>query len=350
MKFLFYNVTTTIKVGGIETYNIQMAYALQKVGHEVMLFSGVGSHNKLKDLDIREFKFINRRYFRFFGNRFSKFMERFSFFIFCFNVLLKENIDFLVLSKPFDFFVVYFLKLKKPHIKAIFVSGGEDFYFFDRFFAKRLDVIIGVSKAIVEILEKRYKKKVYLIPNGVNLEVFKKIELQKEQNSLVSVGRVVGWKGFDLVIKALNSLPNFSYKIVGDGPYLETLKKMAKEMGLEDRVYFLGEKNQEEIAELLNKSNVFILPSIGLEAFGIVILEAMACGLPVVASRNGGIVDIIEDGVNGYLFEIGDINGLILAIKRAMLDEKRVSETGFRMVKEKYSWDVAAKKLIEILL
>lgn len=107
--------------------------------------------------------------------------------------------------------------------------------------------------------------------------------------------------------------------LIGEGPELPVIRQLVKELELEDDVRFLG--NQRKIAELLSLSHVSLLLS-EKESFGLVILEAMACGVPVVGSNIGGIPEVIEDGVSGYICELGDL----ASVRDAVLDCVRTPE------------------------
>jgi N-acetyl-alpha-D-glucosaminyl L-malate synthase BshA len=107
--------------------------------------------------------------------------------------------------------------------------------------------------------------------------------------------------------------------MVGDGPDLRDARKLASSFGLGDRVQFLGE--QEQVQQLLSVADVFLLPS-KEESFGLAGLEAMACKVPVVAARVGGIPEVIEDGVSGFMFDVDDLAGMAGATIRLLRDEK----------------------------
>ena len=125
---------------------------------------------------------------------------------------------------------------------------------------------------------------------------------------IVSVGRLVGWKGHRVVIEALRGLPeNFRYLIAGDGPEREALQALADGSGLAGRVRFAGAVAHGDLPRLLSNSDLFVQPSTGEEAFGISVVEAMACGLPVFASNNGGLPEIIVEGETGRLLPPGDV-------------------------------------------
>ena len=320
-------MTTSIKQGGIETFYWEVAKELQDRGIEVELISGRGNFIKYSDIPLKQFDFTSRDKIIDLGNRFRKWGERISFFKNAYPYLKKQNYDYFLIHKPLDFFTAYFMKKINPNLRVIFVSGGEDFYGFDKFFSKYIDYMFAVSRDNANIIKNRYKRDVQILHNGVNIELFKRDEdIRKEYRKkykldnkkvLLSVGRIVGWKGYQLVIKTIKDL-DVKYVLIGDGEYLNELKKLAKQENVDDKVLFLGSVSNKELYKYLNMGDVFVQPSIGHEAFGITIVEAMACGLPVIASYNGGMKDIIIEGRNGFFFEINNIENLKEKIQNAL--------------------------------
>ena len=169
----------------------------------------------------------------------------------------------------------------------------------------------GVSPVRIEVLV-----------NGVDTERFaprpeaksaSRAGLGLPQSSFVigAVGRLVPIKGQSLLLEAAGILVqrglDVSVVLAGDGPELERLRSVAVSTGLSSRVFFLGASNA--IPDFLNALDVFVLPSIS-EGMSNTLLEAMSSGLPVVASRVGGNVELIEDRVSGLLFGVGDVAGL----------------------------------------
>jgi len=354
MKICLYNVTTTIKIGGIETFYWEIAKELKYRNFEVELIAGKGNLIKYDDISLKMFNFTPRNKIIDLGNRFKKWGERISFFKNTYHYLKNQQYDFFLIHKPLDFFTAYFMKRTNPNIKTIFISGGEDFYGFDKFFSKYIDYMFAVSKDNAKKISQRYNRDVKILHNGVDVNIFtpneyyrnmlrKKFDLT-DKNILISVGRVVGWKGYQLIIESLTKLQDFSYVLIGDGEYLEELKKLAKELNVKNRVLFLGAINNTELWKYLNIGDIFIQPSIGHEAFGITIIEAMACNLPVVASKNGGITDIIKEGKNGYMFEIGNKNEMVEKILLTYKNKNLINPREF--VKENFTW----KQTVDTLL
>ena len=347
MKICLYNITTAIKTGGIETFNWEMAKELSKY-HDVEIISGKGNYIKYPELNYKLFPFIPREKIFDLGSRFKKFGERVSLFKNAYNYLKKQKYDLVILSKPLDFFSAYFFK--KWGSKIVFVSGGEDFYGFDKFFAKYIDYMFAVSEDNKKIIQHRYNKMVKILPNGVNVNLFKRdlneaVKLKdqfniKNEKILLSVGRIVALKGFQEVIKVLPNLDNVKYVIIGKGEYLKELKKLAKNLNVEEKIVFVGEVNHNDLYKYYSIADLLIQPTLGKEAFGITLIEALACEVPVVARNIGGMKEIIQNGENGFLFEKDD---LIEKINLSL----NYNFKNLREYAKKYSWENSVNILLK---
>lgn len=187
----------------------------------------------------------------------------------------------------------------------------------------------------------------------------------KRQNNLVgskiviSIGRLVERKGFDYAIKALPSLlkkfPNTIYLIIGEGPYKAILQRLVREENVGDNVRFLGALNRKEMIKYLFISDVLVMPSRiiaeqgEVEGFGIVFLEANACGKPVIGSYSGGIKDAVVDGKTGLLIkdptsvkEVSDKISLLLS--NPALAEK-LGKFGRERVRKQFDWERLANTI-----
>jgi N-acetyl-alpha-D-glucosaminyl L-malate synthase BshA len=125
--------------------------------------------------------------------------------------------------------------------------------------------------------------------------------------------------------------------MVGDGPDLAEAMRIARGLDVDDHVQFLGE--QDRVVPLLSVADAFLLPS-AQESFGLAALEAMACSLPVVASCVGGLPEVVEQGVNGYLHAKDDLVGMADSVRRLLTDEplrQRFSDASRRIAEERYS-------------
>jgi glycosyltransferase involved in cell wall biosynthesis len=138
---------------------------------------------------------------------------------------------------------------------------------------------------------------------------------------VVTVGRLVRRKNLPVLVEAVAALgrPDVHLLVVGDGPEQGALEALARERGLAGRVQFRGFVPQAEKYQLLANADLFALPSLH-EAFGLVYLEAMHCGLPVVAAKPGGQEDYLEEGVTGFLLPPDDREGLTRALRRLVED------------------------------
>jgi glycosyltransferase involved in cell wall biosynthesis len=350
-----YNITTTIKTGGIETFYWEVSKELIKQGHKVELIAGEGKYIKYENIPLKLFNFTPREKIFDLGNRFKKWGERVSFFKNAYPYLKTKKYDVFLVHKPLDFFTCYFMKKINPNIKTVFVSGGEDFYGFDKFFSKYVDFMFAVSNANKKIIENRYKREVNLLYNGVDVNLFKedeniKKEMRKKFNLenkkvLLSIGRVVALKGHKLVIEILPELENFVYVVIGKGENLENLKNLAEQLKVDDRVLFLGEIDNKELYKYINMADLFIQPTIGNEAFGITLIEALACGVSVIASKNGGMVEIVKDGENGFLFEINNKQEL----KEKILKAINMKFDTRKYVRDNFTWEISVKKLLKVI-
>jgi glycosyltransferase involved in cell wall biosynthesis len=138
---------------------------------------------------------------------------------------------------------------------------------------------------------------------------------------MVTVGRLVARKGIDMLIEALRRAddPRLHLLVIGAGPLHDKLAKQAAQAGLASRVHFPGFVSQADKYGLLHASDFYVSASLH-EGFGLVFLEGMACGLPVVCFDEGGQTDFLEDGVTGRVVEVGNIVGLVAACRELAAD------------------------------
>jgi glycosyltransferase involved in cell wall biosynthesis len=176
---------------------------------------------------------------------------------------------------------------------------------------------------------------------------------------ILTIGRWAAserYKGADDLIRSipqlLISFPGLHLVLVGGGDDLSRLKGIAAELGLGTSVRFLEGISREQLAACYSHSDVFALPSTG-EGFGIVFLEAMAFGLPLVGAAAGGVTDIVVDGLNGLLVPGNDLTSLVRALDRLLRDPELRSKLGRRgaeIVREKYQFHMFERALEGILI
>jgi glycosyltransferase involved in cell wall biosynthesis len=199
-----------------------------------------------------------------------------------------------------------------------------------RFVARRADAVVTLSDAELQFTRECVpgcSSRALTIANGFPGDVFSYRPRDPDASSparpfrLLFVGQLIAMKGVDVLLEALAILgprTRFELQLVYQNAGLESsYRTLAARLGVADRVHFLGLKSGEELAELYRAADLFVLPSYG-EALPAVINEAMMCGLPVVATRVGGIPDQV--GPHGYLVEPGDPAALAATIGRALED------------------------------
>jgi len=201
-----------------------------------------------------------------------------------------------------------------------------------------------------------------VIPNGVDLAEFDELSKAQVQAAagrwppgdvrLLFVGRLAPAKGIDLLLRALAQTSEASLLAVGpDAGALTYLRKLAWELALEKRVCFTGPLPRREVCAAFRACHIFILPSRFGENFGIVAIEAMAAGKPVVASDCGGLPTIVRQGENGLIFPAQSVAGLKDALSRLMASEKlrqTYGEAGRKMVQAAYTWESVAQAYLAL--
>jgi glycosyltransferase involved in cell wall biosynthesis len=222
------------------------------------------------------------------------------------------------------------------------------------FFIKRSDYIQSISQFTNKMLvERGYpENKICMIPNGVDLSRFsiqdRLSEPHESSTIVVFTGRITPVKGVDVLIDAWDRLTNKRdalLLIAGDGPAREELEKSVHRMGLSGSVQFLGMVN--DMPDLLRRADIYVQPS-RQEGLPNSVLEAMAVGLPIVATRISGNEDLVEDGENGLLVPPQDPEKLAIALGELISDRGRRQRMGAcsrKVVEKKYAFPVVADLL-----
>lgn len=203
-------------------------------------------------------------------------------------------------------------------------------------------------------------KKIEVISNGVNLEKFnpevRSVKRRlgiKEDHIVAFFGRLWKVKGVEYLVKAIPSvvdeIPNVKFLMVGEGPQKESLMKLAEDLGISEHVMFHAPIDYSEMPAYIKASDCVVLPSL-MEGLPVTALEAMACGVPVVATKVGGTPEVVKDGKNGFLLEPGRPEPIAKKVIQLLRDEKlrkRMGEAGRKFVR-KFDWDVIAGRTFEV--
>jgi teichuronic acid biosynthesis glycosyltransferase TuaC len=205
--------------------------------------------------------------------------------------------------------------------------------------------LITVSSALKEALVAlgAAPERVTVLRNGVDLSLFRPGDRDRARRALglsrptlLSVGNLVPLKGHHRVIEALRHLPGFDLLIVGEGPERNRLEQSRRRLGLADRVRLLGSLSHDALPEIYNAADALVLAS-SREGWPNVLLEAMACGTPVVAADVGGIPEVVRDPAAGLVLESNTPQGIAEAVKS--LFARLPARRAVRSYAEGFSWD-----------
>jgi phosphatidylinositol alpha-mannosyltransferase len=217
---------------------------------------------------------------------------------------------------------------------------------------RRLSARIAVSEAAATFVASRFPgDTIRVIPNGVDTELFARAEPARlpEGRRVLFVNRLEPRKGFAVMVEAFRELapthPDLLLVVAGDGPERGAIDRLPSEV--RQRVVMLGNVPHDRLPSLHAASDVFCAPATGRESFGIVLVEALSSGLPVVASDIPGYREVVRDEVNGLLTPPRDSAAVADAIALLLKDadlSKRLSDAG-RQASRRYSWDTVLKEI-----
>lgn len=276
----------------------------------------------------------------------------------------KEQIDIINCHSGHAMLLCMLLKfitgVKLVAFKHNVVTAKHDWY--HKWQRKHTDAFICVSKLVYDLqtqgLDEQIKRKFHLVYNGIDLDNFSKYKdnFTEEGKFIIGyAGRIAANKGIDILVKAFAKLskkyPDMFLYLAGSDEkgYKEELKKMITKFQLEAKVKFLGQV--QDMEKFYKSINLFVLPSVVKEAFGLVLCEAMYCGVPVITTDSGAQSEIIEDGVDGYIVKAGRVEKLKEKIEdnyEKYISCKSISINAMRKVAEQFSVKVCIDKLINI--
>ncbi|HEY75253.1 MAG TPA: glycosyltransferase family 4 protein [Thermoflexia bacterium] len=235
---------------------------------------------------------------------------------------------------------------------------------------READRVVAISRATADLAVRlgAHPDRIALVPPGVDVVAYHPdpaagAAVRRQygldgRRVILTLGRLVARKGQDMVIRALpgvlESVPEAVYLIAGSGPDRERLERLAWEVGVADRVIFAGRVPDEEVVAYYNGADVVAMPSReepetgDVEGFGMVFLEANACGKPVVGGRSGGVVDAVADGVTGFLVDPHDPADLAARLVTLLRDPdlaRRMGEAGRERAQREFTWDRSAQRL-----
>ncbi|HOC97310.1 MAG TPA: glycosyltransferase [Candidatus Pacearchaeota archaeon] len=289
-------------------------------------------------------------------------------------VLRRKYIKFDLIHSHFVWSSGYVgMKLKKEYGTPLVITGhGYDVYklpFKSKYWRKKIKGILDSADCIITGSKSNKRRleelgidmlKVSIINNGFSSNLFynkdkrvlrKEMGIDESLRICLSVGNLEKVKGHDVLIKAISILKDkgenvFCY-IIGTGSRLNYLKRLAKKYGVDSNVSFLGVKPHSEICDYINISDVFVLPSRN-EGAPVVLLEALACGKPVVASKVGNVKDILESRDCGYIVNPEDSKALADAISKSL--NRNWNTNGIVEYAKRFSWENSVKEILRIYI
>ncbi len=258
---------------------------------------------------------------------------------------------------------------EKYNVPLIVTAHGYDIYdlpFRDKEWKEKIEYVLNEADYIITVSESNLKcinqlnikTPVKVIPNGFNAKLFYPRDSKNSRNTLnlpldkkiiLTVGNLVEIKGHKYLVEAISEVVKHRKDIlciiIGSGELKNELQKQIKKIGLENYIILAGGRPHNEIPIWMNACDVFVLPSLR-ESFGVVQIEAMACGKPVVATKNGGSEEIIVNENIGYLIEPGNPNelakGIIIALNKEWKPEDIMEHV------KQYDWNNIANEIIKI--
>lgn len=222
---------------------------------------------------------------------------------------------------------------------------------------KESRAVVSNSQGLKDLaLETNKNQKIDIIFNGIDINNFcPEKSIQRSDKFIITLGgtRITERKGINYLIEALSALvtkyPNIFLRLVGEGNEKENLISLTKELKLDNFVEFVGLIPREKIAPYYQEARLFVLPSLN-EGMSNAMLEALATGLPIVATETGGTSELVEDGANGLIVKMKDSKDLAEKIEMIIKDEERREKMGqmSRQKAEKMSWESVAKKYYDL--
>lgn len=349
-------VLPELNSGGVETGTIDLAKELMRHGHRAVVISNGGKllkellsmgavHYELPVHDKSLFTVL-------------KMIEDIK------HIIKKENIDIVHARSRVPAFSAFFAA-RSARVPFITTCHG---YYSRHFFSRVMGwagFVIVPSNVVARHMISDFgvpRDRIRLIPRGVDLDKFEYAKAQtvsqKKEFSIALIGRITPIKGHVYLIRAISKVsrivPDIKVYIIGEPPkakpkYKTELESLVKRLNLSGHISFTGDC--ADIPSRLKGIDLVVVPSVGEETFGRVIIESQAAGVPVIASRIGGIIDIIKDNINGILVNPRDHNKLAEAILRLIKDpalRERIRENARNVVEKEFTIDSMYEKTMKV--
>jgi len=356
LKIAFITKQYPSNIGGIEKVVENFRKSFSAKGHEVFVFNQNGLTENLFEFNSGNFSLGFRTALKI--------------------LKLRPDVAHFHGFRIINFFPWLVCRLMKvpcimtPHFDYnVFLFREKLNFFFHKLM--NFNRILAITFREKTILEEIGFKKIEVIPDSVDTGIFiplnkislklrKKYGINEKDFLVLFLGRLASNKGIPYLFDAFNGIKTKEKKLLVVGrensAFPDTTYRyyasIAKKLNVLDKTIFSGELEEKEIVEAINSSDVVVLPSIASEAFGLVLIEAMACGKPVVASSIEGIKEVVVDGFNGFLVPPKKTTELTLALELLLNPSLRnkMGANGLKLAKSKYSLASVSEKHIKVYL
>ena len=231
---------------------------------------------------------------------------------------------------------------------------------FNKLIIKRAAKVVAVSNNLRQKAASSFQgKEIEVIYHGVDKTRFRDDYPRNTSKKVrfICVSRLVSFKKIDVLLKSFALLKqgndfDAELTVIGTGYLFDELKSFAASLGIDEYVTFTGFIDNNKIPPILAMHDIFVLPSVH-DSFGIVFIEAMACGLACIGANSAGVPEVITDKGNGLLAKPNDEESLYECMKRLAIDKelvRKMAVEGVRLVREKYTWDIIVKKYEELFI
>lgn len=332
-KLCIYSASALTQMGGIETHIDVISKALAEKNFDISIISGDGKQIFEKNKKIKYFvfpylerqNFLNKIFSKISPGIFSAYqIECISFWPFSFFHFLFNKYDVIQVHQPIDVMFFNFLKHFKKFKLVLTINGFPTGILKNEM--KKCGKVIAISESVEQFLKENYLIDSVVVfdpvdcnkfkPMPKNTEIVKKFGLENSF-TILCIGRLVSWKGFQYAIMAipelLKKIPNAKLLIVGKGEFEQELRKIVSELNLEKNVVFAGQVSLEELPNYYSVCDVFLQPSIAMESLSLTLVSGQACGKACIASNLGAMKEIISNKENGFL--VAPENSEIIAEK-----------------------------------
>lgn len=366
MKALIVTPYFPPRKGGLENYAYNISKILSEKGHDITIFSSGNTKESynFKVIRVNNKISISNTPLDFVLPKLSKLVKEEDFDLINAHMPVPFYADMAAIAarrNNIPFILTYHNDVVKEGLLLGLLASSYNKSLL-QFTLRSADRIITPSPYVYNEspLIKNFADKTALIPPGVDPEKYKpgeghvkkRYNLSSDSKIILFVGamnRGHSHKGVDILLKAFSKIKmeNVYLFLAGTGDMIPEYKKLAQNLGISERVVFTGFIDEESLIDLYRGSYMLILPTLTpAEGFGMVLIEANACGTPVIGSKIGGIKYVIKDGKTGLLVPPGDPEALAKAMQRLLEDDeltKKMGSKGKKMVEKNYTWDKSVK-------